>query len=291
MILRRKPVSVALGVASLGGVALQAWTFDGNREGLHMAYSLVYTLPSTKDQVDAYAALLPESPPKGGQAFDARPFWQGVSGTLDPLVTTRLSASGDTPMNAEEVRTYLNDSSEVMVYAERYQLTDYIGAFFPSLLREEALGETFTKVFTTAIWPVAYDKEKKKFTTFGNKLYTAYGQSLTAYMNLFHIPTEHRAVLYRALGIIFNKQTSPSSFTGTSFGWVAEPIETLYFLNVDLRIIHLLDLHGDFRTTYHADLLDNLKRFIEMFWIHHLVRFYESLREFNQAQAGTGEDE
>ncbi|MDR0728141.1 MAG: hypothetical protein LBF21_00795, partial [Puniceicoccales bacterium] len=48
--------------------------------------------------------------------------------------------------------------------------------------------------------------------------------------------------------------------------------------------------YGDFEITYNAALLENLRHFIEMFWVHHLVRFYESLKELNQAQAGTGDE-
>ncbi|MDR3143377.1 MAG: hypothetical protein LBT57_00780 [Puniceicoccales bacterium] len=286
MIFSKKAVSAALGAVSLGGMTLQAWTF-GDRELLHMAYSIAYTLALTQEQVDSYSTYLPEQPPKGGQAFDVRALWEKISVAFDSLAKAKLNGSDSDPKSAEELKLYL-ESEDTVLPAARRELVDYASAFFLSLTQKSGLG-AFAKALTTAVWPSVYDREKKKFTTFGTQLYSAYGRSLSAYLNLFHIPTEHKAIIYKVLGIVFNKKEPPSSFTGTSLGWVSEPVETLYFMNVDLRIIHLLAQYGDLRNTYSATLLENLKHFIEMLWVHHLIRFHESLQEFNQAQQPTGD--
>jgi hypothetical protein len=139
----------------------------------------------------------------------------------------------------------------------------------------------FAVVLKSETWPQVYDAKKKGPTPFGSNLHKAYGQSLVSYMGLYHIDERQKTLLCELLNGIFGKKGT--IFTGTSVGWIPETVETLYFILLDTFLIYELR-YGEFAHTYNARLLGNLIDVVQLFLVHHLTRFYESLVEAVQAQ-------
>ncbi|MDR2420031.1 MAG: hypothetical protein LBD40_01765 [Puniceicoccales bacterium] len=269
---RKSLIGVALCLSGVSS-ALQAGIFKEEREGLNTAQSIIFTLPLVGDELKGFVERLPEQTDPKGNVWGAQPFWKNIPELWTVLANAELDGHSAVALKAasEEESTAQNWIQNHLQYG---------GNFWDSLKRDGALMK-FIAALRGPIWSVVYDVKKKGFTPFGNNLHKAYGQSLVSYMGFYHIDERQKSLACELLNSFFGKKGT--AFSGTSLGWIPEHVEVLYFMLLDLQLLYELK-YGKCARTYNSELLENLIHIARLFFVHHLVRFHESLGEAKRSQ-------
>jgi hypothetical protein len=269
---RKNLVGIVLCFSGVGS-ALQAEIFKEEREGLNIAQSIIFTLPLIGDELKEFVGRLPEQVEPKGSVFGAQPFWKNIPELWTTLANAELESH-----SAVALKTASEEESTAQNWIQNY--LQYGNNFWDSLKKDGALMK-FIVALRGPIWSVVYDAKKKGFMPFGNNLHKAYGQSLVSYMGLYHIDERQKSLACELLNSFFGKKGT--AFSGTSLGWAPEHVEVLYFMLLDLQLLHELK-YGKCARTYNPELLEDLIHITRLLFSHHLVRFYESLEEARQAQ-------
>jgi hypothetical protein len=185
-----------------------------------------------------------------------------------------LATSDIDGLNAVFLKEAWENESTPEDFSRNY--AKYKKDFFDSLNQKDGNSALilFVKSFKEKVWDVIYDAKKAIPTAFGNNLHKAYGQSLTAFMDIHHISSDLKSLLWTVLNSSFGKKGV--TFSGTSIGWVPEPVEVLFYLFLDFKLLYDLG-HGQVARVYNRELLIELEDIIKLFLQLHINRFHEGL--------------
>jgi hypothetical protein len=235
------------------------------------AYDIASVLNDLEGAIGEVSAYLLDGDVTDGKGalYEYRSFWGNVSG----LVTTLR----DTIFNDYYSAYSLVQDSNPGVD----QLGGYVDGFFASVKDRDGAVATFARGLKALIWHLAVSNTTGKITTFGNKIYKAYGAQLSTLVNLYTqaITSEQKTRLYALVGSYFGAKSTSFSMTFTS--GLPEYVELLYFMVLDLHLIYDTGEVGRLSREYGEDSLFPMPLYAlsRFAFRHHLVRLLLSLQE------------
>ncbi|MDR0445395.1 MAG: hypothetical protein LBG98_03915 [Puniceicoccales bacterium] len=264
----RKSINIALCASALGSIVCAD---PLSRSEMVVALDIVSVLPNISSKLEEYVGTLPGQANSKVGFYETQSFWEGIPDLFGNLATADLDG-----LNAVFLKETLESENTPEDFFKN--CVKYGKDFFAFLKQKDENSPLilFVKNLKAKVWNVIYDTRKAVPTVFGNNLHKAYGQSLTAFIDIHHISSELKSLLYTVLNNSFGKKGV--TFSGTSVGWIPEPVEALFYIFLDFKLLYDLG-HGQIARIYNRELLVELEDFIKLFFQLHIVRFSESLTE------------
>jgi len=275
MMMCKKSMGAVLCAAAMGS-ALRAEVFREEREGFQVAHSVIFTLPLIAEELGQYINHLPEQPGKGGGVFEAQPFWKGVPELFAALASAEFD--GQSAVSLKELWEKERNPEDLP-----RNTIQYGSDLFDSLGKKRTPLWVLVRSIYKKIRPIMFAVTPKKgqsLTPFGASLHKAYGQNLMGFINPYYFGDQEKTLIYDLINGVFNKKDVP--FTGAFVRWTSPPMEALCFMLLDFHMLFELS-HGGCSRTFNPFLLAPLQNTVKLFFVFHLIRFYEGLVEALQA--------